>query len=725
MTNSTLAVDRLNHSSALRLLRNPLIFKMKDILNYYDYPMSMNMAVGSACHKAIETQEGGNPEVPVPNDRDKAREIGIETGLQWLKDRASTVEYGKTGSPEKMYRLYSQAIGFYYAEVPEYHEVLSVEEKFSSKLTTLDGHEFPLPASGMADLVVRNEQGEIEIIDNKFVTSFSSPDEEDPTKIVQAMFLFYLVRAVYNEMPVRCIFRQVKTSLNSREKAGEPQMQDYVIPYDHKPYHVVFYNLYNDIVRFLKGEMVYLPNITDQMTGKDAWLMYSQGLISGDMSDVEVMHKVKDVAFATKRFIINPLDRAENEDLPVEERIVMAMNNVGVPLEYVEQKEGGPITQYRFKVTAGVRMANVKKHVADIQAAVRSAGDITVHAPVKGTNLVGVDVENAHRPVYKVKKSYLKEGTLSIPVGIDINGEPIVDDLSEMPHLLIGGATGSGKSETLHTVLNSIIAQNTPEQLQLVLIDPKRVELKGIANKNKQYVRGSVLYEWPEILNSLVQLTGEMESRYKILENAGKRDIKEFNASKRKEILKLPYIVAVIDEFADVILRSSAEESKNKTRSYYSRTKQWLLKELMRRAGPSGDLWIPSENDPEELVKARFNGKMDKDSLAELLEVHDTLDATKGAEVETLIVRLAAMARAVGIHLVIATQRPSVDVITGLIKANFPTRIALTCSSPADSKVILGTTGAEKLSGKGDMLYQNPNRRGQLRLQGFKGFEAK
>lgn len=700
MGDKVMPVDRINHSMMMRILRNPFIFKMRDMLQYYDSPMSVSMAIGRAGHKALETYYGANEDAPVPaNDPDTARQIAREAGRQWLQDHIGAVNFGKTGNPESMHKTYEQAMDFYFAEEPEYHEIVSIEEKFSEKLTTLSGEEFPLPASGMADVLEETAEGDLDIIDTKFVRSFASYDEEDGVKIIQAMFLFYLVRARYKKNPRRCIFRQIKTTKN---KDGSPQIQDWVVPYDHDAYHVVFYNLFRDVVEWLKGNQVFLPNITDQMSGGDSWLIYSQGLVSSDMTDVEVMHKVRDVAFKSKKFIINPLDRAENEDLPVHERISMSMGNIGIPMEFVDAKEGPTVTQYRFKLGAGIRMATVKKQAADIQAAIRATGDVRVLAPVPGTNYVGIEVENAHRSVQKLKKEHLVPETLSIPVGVKVDGTPILDDLREMPHLLIAGATGSGKSVLLHTILEALTKQMTPEELEIVLIDPKRVELSKFARR--KHVKTKVLYEWDDTVKKLMELSDEMERRYKILEKAGKRDLAEFNASKRKAELRLPYITVVIDEFADLILRSGMEQKKNKGPAYTSRSHRWLRDECSKRG-----------------LILDITEKYTKAMLAEVLEADDETNELKreDADVEFLIVRLAQMARAVGIHLVIATQRPSVDVVTGLIKANFPTRIALTCSSPTDSKVILGTPGAEKLSGKGDMLYQNPARRGKIRAQGF------
>ena len=304
-----------------------------------------------------------------------------------------------------------------------------------------------------------------------------------------------------------------------------------------------------------------------------------------------------------------------------------------------------------------------------------------------------------------------------LPIGVDVHGEPMKVPLNRMPHLLIAGSTGSGKSIVLHVLITALCKQMSPEMMRLVLIDPKRVELVAFA-KDK-HLDGKVIYEYDATARKLMSLVKEMEERYIKLEKTLKRDIGEYNETAKE---KMPYIVTVIDEFADLMLRSKIEEKKNGATSYRSRTKAWMHKELKKRAGKRGEFFIKND-DTGELDKHTVHpiGHYDKDMLADILELLDMQDEMKSGDVniEVMIIRLAQMGRAVGIHLILATQRPSVDVITGLIKANFPTRIALTTSSATDSMVILGEAGAEKLNGKGDMLFMHPESNGKVRLQGF------
>lgn len=694
-------ISYLNYSSLTQLLRNPLIFKMRDILGVYDGKMSVSGMIGKAGHKALQVYYGGDPNIAVPTDRTEARGMAVAEGLRFLDMYSDDfINYGKTGSREAMLKGYAQAMDFYFAEEPTYHEILMCEEKMTAELKTVDGEMLPLPASGVPDLVHQKKDGTVEIIDTKFVTSFTDYETEDYIKIVQAQFLFHLLMAAKGITADRVVFREIKRTKNMD---GSPQIRDWAVPFDHEPYRIFFYNLYRDVVEYLKRDPIFLPNLSDPFDGEQAGLLYAQGLISADMSDVEVIHKVRDVAFVSKKFVASRLERAENKHLPAEERIAMRLGEFGIPVVPVETRAGASFTQYRFKVSAGVRMTTIKKHRDDIASVLATKGEVRIVAPIPGTELVGVEVENEKRAAAVLGAKDLNPGTMKLPVGADVNGEAVSVDLREMPHLLIAGTTGSGKSVLLHTLIGTLTKQMTPEEMQLILIDPKRVELSAFGKV--KHLREKIIFDHNEAVRALLHLADEMEARYKTLEKAGKRDIAEYNASKRDATKRLPYVVCVVDEFADLMIRSKIEEEKQSGMSYGAKSKAWLYKEAKKRFGNLDEVI-------EHYTKA---------DLIEMLEESDADDEMKRADanVELLMVRLAQLGRAAGIHMVIATQRPSVDVITGLIKANFPTRIALTTASATDSTIILGKPGAEKLSGKGDMLFMHHALRGEVRLQGF------
>lgn len=299
----------------------------------------------------------------------------------------------------------------------------------------------------------------------------------------------------------------------------------------------------------------------------------------------------------------------------------------------VEGRKVGPVvTRYELRLAPGVKISSIRAIAEDLAVTLMS-DRVRILAPIPGTSLVGVEIVNESRATVEFKTS-LKEAIrvgrgenrsmeLPMALGCDTAGEPRVLDLAKMPHLLVAGQTGSGKSVGLSTIIMSLLYTRTPEECRLVLVDPKRVELSLFA---KVPHVDQVITESEDAAEMFAGLVNEMESRYRVLEQAGVRNIAAYN----QDGLKMPYIVVVVDEMADLIM--SAKET------------------------------------------------------------------------EVSIVRLAQKARAVGIHLVLATQKPVVKVITGLIKSNIPSRLAFQVASKSDSRVILDTNGAEKLSGRGDML---------------------
>ncbi len=294
---------------------------------------------------------------------------------------------------------------------------------------------------------------------------------------------------------------------------------------------------------------------------------------------------------------------------------------------------GPTVTQYTLKPSDGVKLSKITNLDRDLALAL-AAHPIRIEAPIPGKSLVGVEIPNKKAAVVRMKPILMSEtfknrrSNVSAILGLDVSGHPQIADVTKMPHLLIAGATGSGKSVCINTILTSLLFQNSPGQLKLILVDPKRVELS--LYNDLPHLLAPVIVEPEKTISALKWAIIEMERRYQLLQSAGKRNIGDYNALKGKE--GMPYIVIIIDELADIM-------------------------------------------------------------------------AVASKEVEGLICRLAQMARAVGIHLILATQRPSVDVITGLIKANITTRVAFSVASQVDSRTILDQSGAEKLLGNGDMLF--------------------
>ena len=307
----------------------------------------------------------------------------------------------------------------------------------------------------------------------------------------------------------------------------------------------------------------------------------------------------------------------------------LASFGVGAKVTHIER--GPSITRYELRPERGVKISRISALADDIALAL-AATAVRIEAPIPGKSAVGIEVPNTTVSVVAIREILAEipknAPQLTIALGKDITGRPVFGDLGKMPHLLVAGATGAGKSVCLNCIIASLLVTSTPEELELVMIDPKRVELtvyNGIP-----HLKNDVITDPSLAAGALAQITREMDQRYERFAQAGVRKIEEYNAKFPGE--KLPYIVVIIDELADLMLVAPAK-------------------------------------------------------------------------VEMLIMRLAQLARATGIHLVVATQRPSVDVITGLIKANIPSRIAFAVSSQVNSRTILDMGGAERLLGRGDMLY--------------------
>ncbi|HRN67586.1 MAG TPA: DNA translocase FtsK 4TM domain-containing protein [Promineifilum sp.] len=341
------------------------------------------------------------------------------------------------------------------------------------------------------------------------------------------------------------------------------------------------------------------------------------------------------------------------------EVIEQTLESFGAPATVVEINQGPTITQFgvepNYVVMRGGKRTKVKvgkiAGLADDLALALAARSIRIQAPVPGKGYVGIEVPNSAkalvslRDVMESAEYGRMKSPLRVGLGQNVAGQPIAADLTAMPHVLIAGTTGSGKSVCVNGIIACLLLQNTPDDLRLVMVDPKRVELTGY--NGIPHLAAPVVVDMDRVIGTLQWALREMDNRYKLFAGAGARNLVEYNKKIRRDatVQKLPYIVIVIDELADLMMLA-----------------------------------------PEDTERS--------------------------------ITRLAQMARATGIHMVIATQRPSVDVVTGLIKANFPARIAFAVASSTDSRVILDATGAERLLGQGDMLFQSPDAAAPVRLQG-------
>lgn len=346
---------------------------------------------------------------------------------------------------------------------------------------------------------------------------------------------------------------------------------------------------------------------------------------------------------------INQAELEENKN-----KIVDTLKNYKIEIAQIKATVGPTVTLYEIVPEAGIRISKIKSLEDDIALSLSALG-IRIIAPIPGKGTIGIEVPNANPSMVSMKSAIASpkfqqaEMELPIALGKTISNETLVVDLAKMPHLLMAGATGQGKSVGLNAVLTSLLYKKHPAEVKFVLVDPKKVELTLFNKIERHYLAKlpdtdeAIITDNAKVINTLNSLCLEMDNRYSLLKDAMVRNIKEYNEKFKQRKLNpenghrfLPYIVLVVDEFADLIM-------------------------------------------------------------------------TAGKEVELPIARLAQLARAIGIHLIIATQRPSVNVITGMIKANFPARIAFRVTSKIDSRTILDSGGADQLIGRGDLLFSNGN----------------
>ncbi len=389
--------------------------------------------------------------------------------------------------------------------------------------------------------------------------------------------------------------------------------------------------------------------ISDELTDNATEIEFSKkelNLNQGEQAELIVVPK-KSVKIELPINLLNPTrSKPTSGDIQAnKEKIKKALQNFGIEVEMGEVSVGPTVTQYTLRPVEGVKLASITALHNDLALAL-AAHPIRIEAPIPGKSLVGIEVPNESiatvslREVITSKEFTTRQSNLTIGLGKDVAGKVWTANLDKMPHLLIAGATGSGKSVCINTIIVSLLYQNNPEDLRFILVDPKRVELS--AYNDLPYLYTPVITDVQKTINALKWAVAEMDQRYVKLSQTKHKNIAGYNQDFPNE--KMPYIVIIIDELADLM-------------------------------------------------------------------------SVAAQEVEAAIIRLAQMARAVGIHLILATQRPSVNVITGLIKANITTRIAFAVASQTDSRTILDSSGAEKLLGKGDMLYISADLSKPKRLQ--------
>jgi S-DNA-T family DNA segregation ATPase FtsK/SpoIIIE len=398
--------------------------------------------------------------------------------------------------------------------------------------------------------------------------------------------------------------------------------------------------------------------------------------------------------------------------------LVEALAAHGVETRLVGHTVGPTVTRYELELGPGVKVARVTSLAKDIAYAMASP-DVRILAPIPGKSAIGIEVPNRQRQLVTLGDVLSSEEAseavhpLEVALGRDIAGRPVLANLADMPHILISGATGAGKSSCINSLLTSILVRSTPEQVRMILVDPKRVEL-GQYN-GLPHLLTQVVVDPKKAANALSWAVAEMERRYDLLAEVGMRDITGYNlAIDRGEIGSTPAVAggsgsSTDEEFED------AEDEELDPESPDAESLDTVSLDAEAEEGPSVAARVAEVREAVEQVRERHT------RLPFILVVVDELNdlmMVAARDVEESVCRIAQMARAVGIHLVLATQRPSVDVITGVIKANIPSRLAFSVSSLADSRVILDQPGAERLIGKGDMLLLTASSSVPRRIQG-------
>lgn len=639
-----------SYSTFVKFTTNPIMFKI-NYINGDKIETTRNISgiIGQAFHTSLDVFYS-NKEI---NGEQDAIKSGLEAGMDFLENyEDGFIEYSTTvANKQKAQEIFAFAYNSYIAETKKENEQLisceqvietDVDVEWNGKKLVL-----PVPLKGYVDKIVRKD-GKLCIVDYKTTRSFSDPDKIDGQKIIQAVQYYLMVFAEYGEAPKSMIFEEVKTTKN---RDGSPQVKRYEINYaDNDQFFDFYFRLYDDMTRAINGEAVFVPNVQTMFDNEVSIVSYIHRLdVSEEASALMKKFKVENITELLKKKIATAgnmrklMKSAEKKfmsaknlnynKMELQEKIQTKLMEHGMLIQFEDKIEGYSVDLFRFNPSIGLKMSKLLSYVADIEQVVGVSG-VRVLAPIPNTSLVGFEVPREDR---RFPEAMPEPKGFELAIGADIYGKPFYFDIRKAPHLLVAGATGSGKS----VFLNSIISQLAKlPNVDLHLFDPKLVELSIFRASATEYHSDT-----ESIYLALDELVGEMNVRYGRLSEAGVRNIEEYKG-------EMKYKFVVIDEFGDLTV-SNVKDGKTS-----------LSKEILKS-----------------------------------------------------LLLLAQKSRACGIHLIIATQRPSTKIITGDIKANFPTKVAFRCAKAIDSQVVLGEAGAEKLLGKGDMIFSSDD--GDERLQGF------
>jgi len=671
-TIETFPLDHYSYSSMVRFSTNPFMFKVRYINgDNIETAHNASSVIGKAFHVALQRYYESKDD----KDKDEIKD-GLEAGMQYIEEYLDNFIEFNTVVPNK--QKAQEILAFSYnsyitAKADEDCELVATEELIEEEIDVeWKGQQLRMPVKlkGYLDKLIRQD-GKLKIVDYKTTRSFTDPDKIDGVKIIQAVQYYFLVYAKYGEPPYSMCYEEVKTSKN---RDGEPQLKEYEVIYEENELFFDFYfRFYEDMTKAINGESVFVPNLNDFYDNEVAIISYIHRLDIPEEKAKEMKKlRVDNITDLLKKKIENAgnmrklLKTAEQKFISAknlnynamkqEEKIQTKLMEHGMLIKFDSKVEGNTVDLYRYNPSIGLKMSKLKGYVADIEQVVGVSG-IRILAPIPDTSLIGFEVPRKDRKFIETKP---KPKGFELSIGVDIMGEDYKFDIRKAPHMLVAGATGSGKS----VFLNSIIDQlSNNKDADLHLFDPKMVELAQFASKAVEYETDT-----EKIHEAIDDLVKEMNERYKTLSKAGVRNIQQYTGNMR-------YKVVVIDEFGDLIMSNIVVEKEVETGEVHAR----------------GEL------------AGKPKMKREKTNLS--------------SEITKNILLLAQKARACGIHLIIATQRPSTDIITGSIKANFVTKAVFKTAKEIDSRVVLDEAGAEKLLGRGDMLFSSDE--GMVRLQGY------
>ncbi len=605
---------KLSYSALICFLNNQIQFKKRYIAKVYDDQLSPSYVVGSAIHRMIEQKLRG-----------ESPEDAITAGLEAIENAADyEIDYGKTGSREKILAAYQSLTDSVLKELPDYQNIIDIEAKLDAEVS-ISGKKVPM--TGRVDLVRDLGDGTIEILDWKSVAAYSAEDEENYKYVMQAWFYVLLSELKYGKPVARVVFQEIKKTKN---KDSSPQVRSYILARNQiQEANDTIGRIVKDAYEYISNpDAKYFPNPSDMMNGRQSVEIYAQ--LKG--TTIRTVHATesKPKFSAVNTVVAEDVVKSDGSE---SERIMAKLAEFGIGGKIENVVSSHSVETYMLRPNRGVKMSKIATMGDDLSLALSSEA-VRIIAPIYGTQTVGIEVPKEQ--TFPTCEN-IPAGTV-IPIGVDTMNNIVYDDIAKMPHMLIGGQTGSGKSVFIKNIIASL------KGCDVTVVDCKMIDFIDLDGKYCD-----VITERDEAICHVAHLVDLMDRRYRNRVKNGKRK------------------VLVIDEYADLVMG--------------------LGKEKIPTMGPTGKM------------------------------TYETID--RKAEFEQNLCRLLQKARAANINVIIATQRPSADIVSPIIKANCPVKACLRVATAKNSEIVLDEAGGEKLLGKGDMLYLGSGKVNPVRLQCF------